>query len=271
MKHQRSFRPLLLPMAIVVALACSGCSHKKLKANLPLVERMQLADEYFAKKRYLDARDQYRIITLSYSGSRLADKAQFYMAECHFNTKEYILAASEYERLMKMYPNSEYVDDAKYKLGYSYFKLSPKSALDQEYTEKAIREFQEFLEEYRTSPLVATVEKQLAECRGKLAQKVFSAAEMYYRLKYWDAAVIYYTLVLDHYYDSTYAAKAQFQLAESYRNLKKWAQAVDEYQRFVEKFPQHELVAKAKQHQVLSVSAQRSSASVEAESVAEPK
>ena len=230
------------------ALFMSACSSKKMKANLPLAERMQLADEYFAKKRYLDARDQYRIITLSYSGSRQTDKAQFYLAECHFNTKEYILSASEYERLIKMYPNSEYVDDAKYKLGYSYFKLSPKYSLDQEYTQKAIREFQEFLEEYRTSPLVPTVEKQLQECRNKLAQKVYSAAEMYYRLRYWEAAVIYFNLVLDQYYDSAYGAKAQYFLADSYRNQQKWVEAGIEYRRFLAKFPQHDLAGKAKQH-----------------------
>ena len=195
MKQKWSNHLLLLLLPAILWL--SACSSKKLKANLPLTERMQLADQYFAKKRYLDARDQYRIITLSYSGSRLADKAQFFLAECHFYTKEYILAASEYERLMKMYPNSEYVDDAKYKLGYSYFKLSPKYSLDQEYTQKAIREFQEFLEEYRTSPLTPTVEKQLAECRNKLAHKVFSAADMYFKLRYWEAPTIYFNLVLD--------------------------------------------------------------------------
>jgi outer membrane protein assembly factor BamD len=243
---QIRFKSLLF-FSVLLALACASCSSKKIKGNLPLAERMQLADDYFAKKRYLDAKDQYRIITLSYSGSRLADKAQFFLAECHFFTKEYILAGSEYERLIKMYPNSEYVDDAKYKLGFSYYKLSPKYSLDQEYTQKAIREFQEFLEEFRTSPLIPTVEKQLQECRDKLAQKVFSAAEMYHRLRYWEAAVIYFNLVLDQYYDSSFNAKAQYYLADSYRNLQKWNEAIDEYHRFIEKFPTHDLVNKAKQ------------------------
>ncbi len=234
---------LLLSLAGLVAL--SGCSSRKLKANLPLNERMELADSYFAKKRYLDAKDQYRIITLSYSGSRQADKAQFFLAECHFFTKEYIIAASEYERLIKVYPNSEYVDDAKYKLGFSYFKLSPKYSLDQEYTLKAIREFQEFLEEFRSSALVPVVEQQLQECRNKLALKVFAAAEQYRRMQYWEAAIIYYNMVLDQYYDSIYAPKAQFYLADCHRRLGHFSEAAEELQRFLEKYPQNELAGKA--------------------------
>ncbi len=246
MKH-RNQQIWLILSALCVFTAVS-CGPKKIRANLPLAERMQLADDYFAKKRYQDAKDQYRIITLSYSGSRMADKAQFYLAECHFFTKEYILSASECERLIKMYPNSEYVDDAKYKLGCSYYKLSPKYSLDQEYTHKAIREFQEFLEEFRTSTLAPQVEMQLQECRNKLAHKAYSAAEMYYKLKYWDAAVIYFNLVLDQYYDSAFGAKAQFYLADSYRNLHKWDEAAVEFQRFVQKFPNHELAVKANAH-----------------------
>lgn len=233
----------LFSLAALIAL--TACSSHKLKANLPLKERMDLADSYFAKKRFLDAKDQYRIITLSYSGSRQADKAQFFLAECHFFTKEYIIAASEYERLIKVYPNSEYVDDAKYKLGFSYFKLSPKYALDQEYTQKAIREFQEFLEEFRSSPLVPTVEKQLLECRNKLALKVFAAAEQYRRMQYWEAAVIYYNMVLDQYYDSVYAPKAQFYLADCQRRIGNFNEAANEFKRFVEKYPKHELAGKA--------------------------
>jgi outer membrane protein assembly factor BamD len=242
----RTLLKALFLLSIAVLIAVMACSSHKLKANLPLKERMDLADSYFAKKRYLDAKDQYRIITLSYSGSRQADKAQFFLAECHFYTKEYIIAASEYERLIKVYPNSEYVDDAKYKLGFSYFKLSPRYSLDQEYTQKAIREFQEFLEEFRSSTLVPVVEKQLQECRNKLALKIFAAAEQYRRMQYWEAAVIYYNMVLDQYYDSIYAPRAQFYLADCYRRIGNFAEAATELKRFLEKFPQNEMAGKAK-------------------------
>ena len=136
-----------------LALLTFSCSRSKIKPNATLEERMEEGMRLFEKGNYYDAKTQFRIVTLSHSGSLIADKAQFHYAECHFNMKEYILSGSEYERLIKVYPNSEYVDDAKYKLGLSYFKLSPKYALDQEYTLLGIVHFQEFLEDYQYSPI----------------------------------------------------------------------------------------------------------------------
>lgn len=230
---------------LIVVVFAATCNKEKNKADLNLQERMELGLKQFEKKKYLDAKNQFRIITLSYSGRAEAAKAQFYLAECHFKMKEYILAASEYERLLKIYPYSEWVDDAKYKLGLSYYKLSPSYGLDQEYTYKAIRQFQEFLEEFRTSPLVPMVEAALAECRDKLARKLFSAAEQYFKMGLYESARIYYELVLDNHYDSRYAPRAYYKIAECYLKMKKLDEAREAFQKMVEKFPTHELAKKA--------------------------
>ena len=245
MKYLSQFAVIV--MFIMAVYLFQGCSGSKLRANMTLEERMEAALKLFEKKDYFEAKNQFRVITLSYSGSNLADKAQFYLGECHYAMKEYILAGSEYERLLKVYPNSEWVDDAKYKLGMSYFKLSPKYSLDQEYTHKAIREFQEFLEEYHRSDLVKQVQERLTECREKLAQKVYSSAEQYYKLGYYDAAAVYYNVILDEHYDSRFSPTAQFYLGECYRHAKKEAEALEAYKKMIEKYPKHDLAEKASQ------------------------
>ncbi|MBN2357254.1 outer membrane protein assembly factor BamD [candidate division KSB1 bacterium] len=241
MKH------ITLYIVIAGMMLAMACSKGKIKADLNLEERMQLGMKQFEKKKYLDAKNQFRIITLSYSGRAEAARAQYYLAECHYNVKEYILAGSEYERLIKVYPNSEWVDDAKYKLGMCYFKMSPKYSLDQEYTQKAIRQFQEFLEEFRNSPLVPEVEEKLNECRGKLARKVFSSAEQYFKMHLYEAAEIYYTLVLDNYYDSKYSPRAYYRVAECLLKMKKYSKALEAFQKVVDKFPRNDLAGKARE------------------------
>jgi outer membrane protein assembly factor BamD len=244
----KSLHRILVASTLVLLLALAiGCSGSKLRTNMTLEERMDAAMRLYEKKDYFEAKNQFRIVTLSYSGSKLADKAQFYLGECHYGLKEYILAGSEYERLLKVYPNSEWVDDAKFKLGMSYFKLSPKYSLDQDYTHKAIREFQEFLEEYHRSDLVKQVQEKLDECRNKLAQKVYAAAEQYYKLGYYDAAEVYYNIVLDEHYDSRFSPMAQYYLGMCYRHLKKEREALDAFQRVVDKYPRHDLAGKARQ------------------------
>ena len=232
-------------LILVFMILTLGCGKKSLQANMPPEERLAHAMKLFEKGDYMDARNQFKIITLSHSGSVIADQAQYYLAECHYNLKEYILAASEYERLIKVYPNSEWVDDGKFKIGLSYYELSPKFSLDQEYTQKAIKEFQEFLEDYPNSNLFKDVEAMLLESRGKLAKKLYAAADQYRKIKEYESGVIYFNLVLERYYDSKYAPEAQFYLGECYGKLQKNAEAIAAYQAFVKRYPEHKLVEKA--------------------------
>ena len=221
-------------------LFCVSCTKTTVKSNATLEERMEAGLKMFQRGKYFDAKTQFRIITLSHSGSLIADKAQFHLGECHFNMKEYILAASEYERLIKMYPSSDWVDNAKYKLGLSYYELSPKYALDQEYTLQAITHFQEFLEDYHSSDLVPDVEKKLKEARNKLARKVFESAEIYRKMNYYKAANIYYNKVMEIYYDTPYAAKALFWIGENNRKLEMYQDALIAFDQFLRKYPDHE-------------------------------
>lgn len=229
----------ILLLFLVTAVFLS-CSQVKVPSNATLEERMDVGMRLFDKGKYFDAKTQFRIITLSHSGSAMADKAQFYLGECHFNMKEYILSASEYERLIKVYPSSEYVDDAKYKLGLSYFELSPKFSLDQEYTRQAIMHFQEFLEDFSSSELVPKVEQYLNEARGKLAQKVYASAEIYRKMHYYQAANIYYSKVLEQYYDTSLAPRALFWLGECNRRLEQYQDAMLAFDEFLNKYPRHE-------------------------------
>ncbi|MBN1466764.1 outer membrane protein assembly factor BamD [candidate division KSB1 bacterium] len=230
----------------ILALFLFSCTKSHMKPNATLEERMEEGMRLFEKGNYFDAKTQFRIVTLSHSGSLIADKAQFYTAECHFNMKEYILSASEYERLIKVYPNSEYVDDAKYKLGLSYYKLSPKYSLDQEYTLSSIVHFQEFLEDYHTSDLVPEVEKYLLEARNKLAQKVYASADIYRKMTYYGAANIYYSKVLEEYYDTEFAPKALFWLGECNRRQEKYQESLDAFAEFMQKYPEHEWIPRAR-------------------------
>ncbi|MBN1480522.1 outer membrane protein assembly factor BamD [candidate division KSB1 bacterium] len=223
-----------------------ACSRSRVRPNATLEERMREGIRLFEKGKYFDAKTQFRIITLSHSGSLAADTAQFYYAECHFNMKEYILSASEYERLIKVYPNSEFVDNAKYKLGLSYFKLSPKYSLDQEYTILATRHFQEFLEDYHTSDLVVEVETYLLQARNKLAQKVYASAEIYRKMSYFEAANIYYNKVMEEYYDTEFAPRALYWIGECNRRLDDYQTALGAFDDFLQRYPEHEWIPRVR-------------------------
>ncbi len=228
---------------ILVIFACGG---NKPKPNMTTEERFAYAMKLFKDKNYFEARTQFRIIILNAPGSAIVDQAQFYLAECHFNMDEFITAASEDEKLVRLYPQSGLLDDAQYKIALCYDKLSPKSDLDQKYTQKAIDEYQRFMEEFSTSELAGEVEKRLFTLRSKLAKKEFDTGNLYRKMTLYEAALYSFDDVLNHYYDSRYAELALFYKGECLFKLLRWREAKAALEEFVQKFPKSSFLSQAK-------------------------
>ena len=241
------FQPRQMVLAMFCMMILCACGGNKLKANMTTEERLAHAEKLFADGDYLEAQTQLRIIILNSPGSTVVDRAQFLLAECHFKVKEFLLAAAEYEKLVRLYTRSEYLDDAQFKIGLSYYELSPKSDLDQKYTLMAINEFQKFLEDYPSSPLVSEVAPKLDAAREKLAKKEYSTATLYRRMAYYESAVISYDAVLSTYYDTRFAEPAYFYRAECLVKLQKPAEAAASLRLLLEKFPKTEFRDRAEE------------------------
>ena len=209
--------------------------------------QFEYAKSIFDKKDYTKARGQFLLIVMNNPGSIIIEKAQFYLAESYFLLKEYVLSIEEYEKLIRSLPQSPYVDDAQYKVGLCYYELAPGYALDQEYTRKAITQFQMFLEDYPESELRSTVEEKLDDCRIRLAKKEYKSGELYRKMNYFKSALIYFNEVLELYYDTDFADDALYWKGECHRRLKEWEEAEKAFQDLLEKHTQSEFKEKAQQ------------------------
>jgi outer membrane protein assembly factor BamD len=139
-------RSFLLPVAIGVTLVLSGCGTTREVEQLSVEKRFEHALALFKDENYLDAYEEFRIVTLQFQGSTFADQAQFDMGECRYRREEYVLAAYEYDVLVRTMPTSKYVPQARYQRAMCYYRLSPASYLDQTYSRQAVDEFQSFIE-----------------------------------------------------------------------------------------------------------------------------
>lgn len=228
-------------------LIFAACSSKINKQNLGPDEYFEYAKKKFDKGNYFDAVTEFTVITLKYSANPVVDDAQYYLAESHYKQKEYLVAISEYQKLIRDYPQSPYNILSQFKIGMAYFELSLRPELDQEYTKKAIRQFQTFIEENPEHELRENAEKYIQELREKLAEKKFLAATTYRKMGIYDGATIYYDIIIQEYYDTKPAANAYFWKADCLYKLKKFTDAQTAYSIFIEKFPEHKKVAEAKQ------------------------
>ncbi len=237
---------IILLMVIIGVVFLMGC--RKERVNLSAMapdDQFEYAKGIFDKKDYYKAKMQFTIIVLNNPGHQVIEKAQYYLGESYYYEKEYLLAVEEYEKLIRSLPQSPYVDDARYKVGMCYYKLAPGYALDQENNYKAIAQFQQFLEEYPQSDRRPQVEKQLAECTERLAEKEFKTGDLYRKMSYFRAAIFSFDAVLERHFDTKFADDALYLKGECHKKIGEWDEAEKAFQDLMAKHAESEWVKKA--------------------------
>ncbi|HVN47877.1 MAG TPA: outer membrane protein assembly factor BamD [Bacteroidota bacterium] len=222
-----------------------GCSSEEITKQMTAEQHYQLGMKEFKAENYLDAIEEFKIVGLQYQGTRVADAAQFYMGECHFYRGEYILAAYEYDLLIRTMPASPYVARARFQMATCYYNMSPGSSLDQDYSKKALDEYQAYIDYFPNDTLVHAAEVRINELNTKAAQKEYENGITYMHMEYYRAAAFYFDLVLEKYHDSPYAEPAQLKKAEAMMNRKKYSEAQKELDKFFVKYTHSSLLADA--------------------------
>ena len=234
---------------IVLAFISFFCSSSEDLEIRNSRDRFEIAKKLFLEGSYVKALENLKIIAYE-KGVQFADSVQYLLGECYFNTEQYILAASEYNDLIRFNPGSSLVPEARFKVGLCYYKISPKSVLDQSYTNRAIFEFQNFIEYFPTHEKAREAEKLIIELRNKLAEKEYNTAILYVKMNKYRSALIYFNSVLEKFHDSSFADLAQFGIIQIYIAQNKTNLAKTEINKFLSKYPNsklRELVAKLKE------------------------
>jgi outer membrane protein assembly factor BamD len=225
---------------LAASFIIAGCSSSKNTANMSPKEHLDYAMQLYNQEDYQDALTEFQTLVLQYPGDAIADDAEYYLGMTQFKRQQYILAAYEFSKLIKNMPASDYVPKAQYMLADCYYELSPDYTLDQEYTKKAIQEFQAFIDFYPTNEQVKDAEAKIQELNDKLAHKEFHSGEIYGKMDYYDAALIYYNNVIDTYHDTKYAAMAAYNKIQVLMEMKKPGDALTEVDEFLDKYPNNE-------------------------------
>ena len=242
-KRMRSF----IAVAVIgFTLMIAGCgSSEKATTGGSVDERFAHAKALYDNKDYLEAINEFTVITLQYQGSSHAADAQYYLGECRFARGEYLLASFEFSVVKRNYPASPRVADAQYKLAYSYYMMSPRSSLDPQYTRKSIDEFQQFVEYYPKDSLVTDADAKIKELTNRLAKKQYETARLYTTMEYYKAALVYYDDVIDRYHDTEFAPLAYLDKTDLLLSRKRYREARETLDAFNARFPQSVLQARA--------------------------
>lgn len=230
---------VLLMAATTIVLA--GCSIGEQIETLSAEERLARGKALFDEEDYLEAINEFTVVTLQFQGSAVAGDAQYYLGECRFRREEYLLAAFEYQQLLRNMPASPLVPDAQFRIGMCYYHLSPKARLDQQYTLKAIDELQAFVEYHPGHEKAPEAEARIRELTTRLAQKSFEIGRQYVILRAYRSAQFYFDDVIEKYHDTEYAPPAYLEKAEVLIARRKFEEASATITLFLERFPANTL------------------------------
>lgn len=233
---------------LMLTVVLSSCSTKNaIKPGDSLEVAFAKAKALYEKERYGDAARAFETVLSLGRGSETSREAQYLLAESYFKNKEYLIAASEYRRYITFYPRSELRTDADFMEAYSYYKISPRYKLDQTDTERAITLFRVFIGRYPDSEKSVEAAALLDEMRNKLALKSISAANMYFNLKLYISAAMYYQVTVDTYPETAYAEEAMSKQIQAYtyyadmsvdaKQAERYQMAIDSYETYIQLFP----------------------------------
>src|SRR5438034_1289111 len=116
--------PMRVALAFLLLLS-SGCSAVNwLRPSptpiLPAEELYQIGENEMGKRRYEEARKNFRRIVERHPNSSLAARARFLIGEAFYREAEFDKAAKEFETFMAFYPRHQIADLVQYRLANEY-------------------------------------------------------------------------------------------------------------------------------------------------------
>lgn len=233
---------------LLVVLLLSSCGEYQtlLKSNdYQLVYKK--AVDYYNNGDYQKAMNLLDGIRTVFTGTTKAQNIAYYRAFCSYNQKDYPYAAELFKQFVTTYPESPFAEECLFMSGFCDYKASPKPRLDQKLTEKAINDFQLYLNRYPGSDRKDKINGYMDEMRDKLSYKAYLAARNYYQREHHKAAIITFQNCLKDFPGSKYREEIMYMLFNSKyemavnsvedKKLERYNAAKEEYYYFADEYP----------------------------------
>jgi outer membrane assembly lipoprotein YfiO len=144
--------------------------------------------------------------------SAFGDDAQFQLGQAYKKMGNYNMAVEAFGDLLKKYAESPLVGRAQYEIAICSLQASKPAAYEQETTEKAIKEFEDFIEESPPDDLRQEAQKTVIELQSRKAKHEYDIAKYYESRREYASALIYYKAVVNDYPETEWATLSENQI-----------------------------------------------------------
>jgi outer membrane protein assembly factor BamD len=200
-----SRRSTVLALVALAQLACgtSNPYQGMTEEQLFLQGRSRYeAEDYDEAVRALDR------FLLAFGSSALVPDARLLLGHSHFGNGDFITARGQYSTFLDRHRG--HAESAVAALGIckSLAELSPHPQRDQTYTEDALLNCGNVVQDFGGTPQATEASAIADEMRSKLAQSEYLAADFYFRRRLFDSAITYFEFVVQAYPNTDWAPQA---------------------------------------------------------------
>jgi len=249
------FSPAIFLIAFFL-LSCNGFN--KIMKSKDHDYKLRMAEQYYVKKKYNYAQQLYEDVMPYYRGTPQFEDIYYKYAYTAFYQRDYLNAENLFKTFLEIYPNSSKAEEMDYMRAYSFYKQSPKPALDQSNTLKAMGMMQTFINTHPGSARNQEATQIIDICRQKIEIKEHNAAQLYYDIGQFRAAAVAFNTLLNNYPESTKGDQYKLMAIKSYfkfadlsvedKKAERYEKVVEECNDFMERFPQSPLSKQVEQY-----------------------
>ena len=250
-------------LLIIIAVSLSSCHGiNKILKSKDANYKLRMAEGYYVKKKYHLAQALFEDVMPNFRGSPEFENIYYKYAYCAYYQKDYLNAENLFKSFLEAFPNSTKAEELDYMRAYCYYKMSPKVALDQSNTVKAMGMLQTFINTHPNSARNKEATELIDICRTKLEEKDRMAAQLYYDIGQFRAAGVAYTSLMNNFPDSEKGDEYKLMVIKSYfkfaelsideKKSERFEQVITECNDFVDRFPDSKLVKEVETYISLS-------------------
>lgn len=250
----------VLLLSFSLLMSCSG--FEKVKRSNDVNYKLAMANKYFDKKDYHQAREIYESLMPVMKGTKNFEPMYYKYAMACFQMKDYNSSSYHFKNYTNSFPNSANADEANFLHAYSIYKMSPKITVMQSNTEKALEVLQTFVNNNPDSKHIEEANKYIAEAQGKLEEKAAIAAKLYYDINQYRSATVVYKNLQTDYPTSTKMDQYQYMIVKAnYKFAKasvkdkqeeRYVNVLSAYQELVDNYPKSPFIKEAEKYFTLA-------------------
>jgi outer membrane protein assembly factor BamD len=146
--------------------------------------------------------------------SRFAAQAELMIADAQYELENYEEANVAYDQFVKLHPKHEKVDYAMYRIGETFWVQAPEEEdREQEYTQKAIVEWEKLIAQTPDSPYAAKAKASIEAGRERIARSFEFIAKFYCKQEIYHACAFRAELLADRFPQYKDLQKAAYLMA----------------------------------------------------------